>query len=214
MLRGEEGRDRREALGLQVVGLAELADVAQSNLSSWELGRRGTLSRASVGRVAKALKDVRAVRRKFRGVAIDMSDIRFLRRAIRALGRDKQPVKIEQKFGSKFIDEFRSHVPLGEEEFCDFLQIRASVLRAEVVSRPCQRWIRAWCGSIAAELGDQTLETFMAKFPSRQEGLEALARGAYARLVGEVTKAKLDEYFSRLLVTGEGAASPHDLDEN
>jgi hypothetical protein len=219
MISGERARILREEIAEATLdAVATFAKVNTGALSRFERGASCVLSTSAIQRVEQTLNKFIAVRKKFKGVSIDMGDIRFLRKQVRELGRKNPPVSIVQVWGPVFVSAFCALANITVIEFFAMAQLRPSLANAEIYSTPCQRWCAAWTTGIEREIKSSddaaTFDNYAERFESRQAALEHLARVVFDKLLAEVGKAKIQEYQSALLLTGELRAAPKDTTEN
>jgi hypothetical protein len=142
----------------------------------------------------------------------DVSDVRRIRRQLRLMGDGATP--IPQSHGRAFIAEFCERVGLKPTEFVAAAQLRATVVRAALISAPAQRWVGAWAAGIEKELGGNTFGEFAKAFSDRNAALAEMANRVFAALLAEVGKEKVMSYIAALVVTGEIRQAPTDLEVN
>jgi len=203
MLRPERAKERREKAGFPQATVAAIAEVAPPNYSCWERGGHGVLSREAIARVAPALRKLIAVRRRFKGVPIDMTDVPFLRRAIHELEREEEAAAVPQKYGAHFLRNFCELAGLKPHQFAACAQLAAKVVNASVVSDYGQAWILAWSQAVEVTLGQRPFSEFASKFPDEQAALEALANESFARIVKELRRERVLALLAGMLRAGE-----------
>jgi transcriptional regulator with XRE-family HTH domain len=211
---GERLAAARAALDITQEALAAHSETNQAVISQWERDLL-TPTERTVRKVREALAKLKIVQQRLQerypGVTINMSDIRFIRKELRKL--DGGSKKIEQTWGADFIAKWCAN-GLTPKEFGMMAQLRAGVAEAELISAPCQRWIRASIAAIDVQLAGQMFDAYAARFGSRNEAITRLANDAFAALLAEVGKQKMLEDIQALLVTGELKAAPRDVEEN
>jgi len=135
-----------------------------------------------------------------------------VRRAFRALGAGGDV--IPQVYGREFVESFCARIGLTPDEFGASCQLAPGVVRAKIISAPCQRWLPAWARSIELVLGEGTFDDFAVKFTDRHAAITALARLAFARLLESAGRPTVREYMQALLLTRELKGSSADLSKN
>lgn len=201
-----------DRFGFEQRKFAKAVGLKESDVSLYRSGGRKPTKRKA-RKIQEALAVANEITAKS-DVPPNFNDVRWFREQIRKARGGRPPKSIKQESGSAYLREFCLHVHMSPEEFCYRVTLSPRVARADIVSLPCQRWIRAWSVAFAYELNDKLFDEFSAAFPSRDAALAALQRGAYKRLIAEVGTNKVREYLHAMILTGELESAPHDVDEN
>ena len=201
-------------VGINQNALCALAGVAPSIMSLWRNNLRKPSAKVTQ-KVARTLSLLERLVELHQGVSLNMNDVGWVRRALREMGRGKPPAKIDQGLcGRKVINDWAKHAELTPHEVVVMAQLRSGVAEADVVSLPCQRWLRAWLASFDEVLAGKKFSAFAADHVSREAAITALANAAFAVLLRSAGKGKVVEYMRGLLITRELAKSPTDDFEN
>lgn len=121
-------------------------------------------------------------------------------------------------WGRDFITAFCALAKITVVEFLAMTQLRLSLGNAEIYSTICQRWCASWAAGIERELrrenAEATFDDYQQRFESRQAALETFSRSVFDGLLAECGKDKIKEYMSTLMLTGELAKAPTDIEQN
>ena len=186
-------------LGISGYKLAELAETHAPTVSDWRTGRRAPTEEVAT-RVQTVLEDLRAIRAKHVGIAVSMDDTEWLREEIRKLRQNRL---VPQEFGLQFIDDFCARNGFVRPEFLALAQFRPSLVHAEILSAPAQRWAAAWSAGIESELAGRQFSVYAAESKNRLDALVRLGDRVFSALLQEVGKQKIMEYLAGLMATGE-----------
>ena len=208
----EQLRADIESLDIRQFTLATLADVTPSAVSLWRNGHRG-LTESNARKVASLILRLKAIQAKFEGVKIDMNNVPFLRKELRKLD-DGDGALIPQEFGIEFAEQWSKQFGFTLEEIFAMPQFHRRILRATVLSRPAQRWFRAFTVSVETILAGANFTEYSKRFTDRHSAMTCLANAAFAGLLAECGKTKLLSYVAALITTGELRQAPTDSDEN
>jgi hypothetical protein len=146
------------------------------------------------------------------GVQLDMKNTDFEAEFAKMEG-DRQ-TEIPQEWAIEFGLTWGQKFGFTTAETFAMPQFHLRVMRATIMSQPAQKWFRAYTAAIETILAGRNFSEYAATFSDRHTAVTAIANAAFAALVGKCGKAKILEYLSALLATGEIRQAPRDVSEN
>lgn len=217
---GEDVRRMREEIGIgQQSFWMGLLGVASATASRWEHDRQ-SIAVPTMERAKAMLEDLLALKNQRPGVPVNWNNVSWVRSELKKMGRGKPPERIDQSLaGKKVIAAWCAKTGPPDEritphETVVMAQVRSGVAEADVISLPCQRWLRGWMAAFDEVLAGKTFTAFAVDFTSREEALTALANRAFAVLIASAGKSQVVHYLRGLMVTGELQKAPTDIDTN